>query len=93
MESRGHVQEGDIPGVGVVEVWTELLEVTPTTVTFQGTYVFASDGARLTSKSTLRFRARAELEESLAAAGFAVDEVRDAPDRPGLEFVFVASVE
>ncbi len=86
-------RKSDIPGVGVVEVWTELLEVTPTTVTFQGTYVFASDGERLTSKSTLRFRTRAELEESLAAAGFAVDEVRDAPDRPGLEFVFVASVE
>lgn len=83
----------DVPGVGVVEKWTDLLEVTPTTVTFQGTFVFESDGERLTSKSTLRFRTRAELEESLAAAGFAVDEVRDAPDRPGLEFVFVASVE
>ncbi|GAA1583810.1 class I SAM-dependent methyltransferase [Kribbella sancticallisti] len=81
----------ELPEVGVVEHWTDLLEVTSTTVTFRGTYVFASDGKRLTSESTLRFRTRAELEESLRQAGFAVDEVRDAPDRPGLEFVFVAS--
>jgi len=52
--------------------------------------VFASDGAVLTSGSTLRFRERADLAGSLASAGLVVDEVRDAPDRPGLEFVFVA---
>jgi hypothetical protein len=52
--------------------------------------VFDGDGAVLTSDSTLRFRTRAELADSLAAAGFAVDEVRDAPDRPGREFVFIA---
>jgi len=44
----------------------------------------------LTSGSTLRFRGRDELAGSLASAGFVVDEVRDAPDRPGLEFVFIA---
>jgi hypothetical protein len=49
-----------------------------------------SDGAVLTSDSTLRFRSRVEVEESLVDAGFVVDEVRDAPDRPGREFVFVA---
>ena len=38
----------------------------------------------------LRFRSRDELADSLAAAGMVVDEVRDAPDRPGREFVFVA---
>ena len=86
-------KQTDIPGVGVVETWTDLLEVTPRTVTFQGTFVFASDGEQLTSRSTLRFRSRAEVEESLVKAGFVVDEVRDAPDRPGLEFVFVTSVE
>jgi hypothetical protein len=31
------------------------------------------------------------VEESLTAAGFAVDDVREAPDRPGKEFVFVSS--
>ncbi|WBQ06939.1 class I SAM-dependent DNA methyltransferase [Kribbella sp. CA-293567] len=80
----------ELPGVGVVESWTELLEVRLPLVTFRATYLFAADGARLESESTLRFRTRAEIEESLTRAGFVVDEVRDAPDRPGLEFVFVA---
>ncbi|TCN34756.1 methyltransferase family protein [Kribbella orskensis] len=83
--------EADIPGVGVVRNWSDLLDVSGPLVTFRGTYVFESDGATLTSDSTLRFRTREELEQSLAADGFAVDEVRDAPDRPGLEFVFVTS--
>jgi hypothetical protein len=44
----------------------------------------------LTADSTLRFRSRDELANSLMAADLVVDEVRDAPDRPGREFVFVA---
>ncbi|WP_273651852.1 hypothetical protein [Cellulomonas fimi] len=44
----------------------------------------------LTSDSTLRFREQDEVVRSLAAAGFTVTEVRDAPDRPGREWVFVA---
>ena len=44
----------------------------------------------LTSDSTLRFRSRTELAGSLATASLAVEEVRDAPDRPGRELVFVA---
>jgi SAM-dependent methyltransferase len=80
----------DVPGIGVVENWTDLLEVREPFVKFQRTYVFESDGATLTSESTLRFRSRAEVEESLRQAGFAVADVRDAPDRPGKEFVFVA---
>lgn len=59
-------------------------------VTFRWTYVFAADGQVLTSDSTLRFRERQEVEADLAAEGFEVVEVRDAPDRPGKEFVFVA---
>jgi ubiquinone/menaquinone biosynthesis C-methylase UbiE len=80
----------DVPGVGVVENWTDLLEVSEPLVRFRRTYVFESDGATMTSESTLRFRGRAEVEESLREAGFAVADVRDAPDRPGKEFVFVA---
>jgi hypothetical protein len=45
----------------------------------------------LTSDSTLRFRSHDELTHSLLAAGLVADEVRDAPDRPGREFVFIAS--
>jgi len=82
----------DVAGVGVVENWCDLLDVSGDLVTFRATYVFTSDGTVLTSHSTLRFRNRQEVEESLLATGFVVDEVRDAPDRPGRELVFVARV-
>jgi SAM-dependent methyltransferase len=80
----------EVPGVGSIEEWVELTEVDLPLVSFRFTWVFASDGAVLTSDSTLRFRERAEVERDLAAHGFAVDEIRDAPDRPGREFVFLA---
>ncbi|MGW2960981.1 class I SAM-dependent methyltransferase [Streptomyces sp. NPDC001220] len=80
----------EIPGVGSVESWVQVIEVSPPLVTFRGTYGFAADAEVLTSDSTLRFRERAEVERDLAAQGYVVDEVRDAPDRPGREFVFVA---
>jgi hypothetical protein len=54
------------------------------------TFVFDRDGVVLTSDSTLRFRSRDELAGSLAVAGLIAEEVRDAPDRPGREFVFIA---
>ncbi|MFC4615359.1 class I SAM-dependent methyltransferase [Cellulomonas algicola] len=79
----------DVPGVGVVETWTDLLDVSPGLVTFRSTYAFA-DGTVLASDSTLRFREHDEVVASLADAGFTVLEVRDAPDRPGREWVFVA---
>ena len=80
----------EIPGAGVVQSWHELADVTGQLVSFRSFVVFETDGATLTSYSTLRFRERDELACSLAAAGYVLDEVRDAPDRPGLEFVFVA---
>lgn len=80
----------EVPGVGAVESWIELTEVNLPLVTFRGTCVFAADGQVLTSESTLRFRERQEVEADLVAAGFVVVEVRDAPDRPGREFVFLA---
>ena len=80
----------DIPGAGPIQTWTDLTGAGGGLVSFRSTVVFASDGAVLTSDSTLRFRDRAELTDSLASAGLVVDEVRDAPDRPGLEFVFIA---
>lgn len=79
-----------IPRVGTVDSWCELLEVSDDLVSFRWTYVFHADGSTLTSDSTLRFRSRDLVEMSLVAAGFSIDEVRDAPDRPGLEFVFIA---
>jgi SAM-dependent methyltransferase len=83
-------QRAVIPGVGAVQTWEDLLEVGDELVSFRSTNVFESDGAVLTSDSTLRFRSRDELAASLAAAGFVADEVRQAPDRPGRELVFVA---
>lgn len=79
-----------IPGSGDVEAWVETVNTSGDLVSFRWTFVFQSDGARLTSDSTLRFRARDEVTASLVAAGFVVDQVRDAPDRPGRELVFIA---
>jgi hypothetical protein len=80
----------ELDGVGVVETWTELTAVELPLVSFRGSFVFGSDGMTVTSDSTLRFRSKDEVEGSLEDAGFGVDDVRDAPDRPGREFVFVA---
>ncbi|GAA4590131.1 SAM-dependent methyltransferase [Actinoplanes octamycinicus] len=80
----------DVPGVGAVERRFTLGEVRLPLVSFRYEYRFLADGAVLTSDSTLCFRSREEIEESLAGAGFDVLEVRDAPDRPGRENVFVA---
>ncbi len=60
-------------------------------MTFRGTVVFSSDSTHLTSESTLRFRSQDEIVESLHAAEFRVDDVRQAPDRPGKEYIFLAS--
>ncbi len=79
-----------LAGAGVVETWVDVTAVDLPLVGFRHTWVFASDGAVLTSDSTLRFRGRAEVERDLRRHGYAVEDVRGAPDRPGLEFVFVA---
>ncbi|MEY9836909.1 class I SAM-dependent methyltransferase [Streptacidiphilus sp. EB103A] len=79
----------EIPGVGAVESWVELVEVNKPLVTYRWNYVFAADGQQFTSDSTLRFRERQEIEADLTARGYVMHEVRDAPDRPGKEFVFV----
>ena len=80
----------DVAGIGVVESWHEVTDVAGQLVTFRSMTRFDRDNALLESMSTLRFRSRADVEASLVAEGFTVDEVRDAPDRPGREFVFVA---
>jgi SAM-dependent methyltransferase len=80
----------DIPGAGTVETWVEVTGVRGELVSFRHTFVFGADGAVLTSDSTLRFRHRDDVGHSLVAAGFTVEEVRDAPDRPGRELVFIA---
>lgn len=75
---------------GTVESSVEVTAVTDTTVSFRTTFIFSADDSVLTSDSTLRFRGRDELVASLLDAGFYEPEIRDAPDRPGLELVFIA---
>jgi SAM-dependent methyltransferase len=80
----------EIPDHGVVERWVDLTRIELPFVSFRFTYLFEKDGAVITSDSTLRFRSREEITDSLREAGFSLDEVREAPDRPGREFVFIA---
>ena len=87
--TRDHTHQVTPVDGDTVESWGELISVELPFVSFRGTYVFASDGAVLTSDSTLRFRDRDDVEASLV--GFTIDDVREAPDRPGKEFVFVAT--
>ncbi|TFE25211.1 class I SAM-dependent methyltransferase [Cohnella luojiensis] len=80
----------EAPGIGRVETWVDLVDVQLPLVSFRRTFVFQRDGTVLTSDSTLRFRSRSEIFDSLFAANLPVEDIRDAPDRPGLEFVFIA---
>lgn len=75
---------------GRVEHWVELTDVALPLVSFRHSYRFIDAGDLLTSDSTLRFRDRDEITASLGANGFTIEEVRDAPDRPGREFVVIS---
>ena len=79
-----------LPGIGTVEQRSVVTKVDLPLVSFRITYRFRSDDAVITSDSTLRFRSREEVEQSLLECGYTIREVRDAPDRPGREWVFIA---
>ena len=83
-------RQADLPG-GLVESWVEVMSVRDELVSFRTTFRFSEDGHEATSDSTLRFRSRQELCASLRTAGLGDLEIREAPDRPGLEFVFIAA--
>jgi ubiquinone/menaquinone biosynthesis C-methylase UbiE len=83
-------QAVEVPGIGAVRQWFEVTDVSDGLVTFRGTYIFEAGGLTLTPTSTLRFRTRDEVTAALADSGFVLDEIREAPDRPGLEMVFIA---
>lgn len=72
-----------------VETWNQVTSVELPLVTFDSAFRFA-DGSTIVSTSTLRFRSSDEIETALHDAGFDIVDIRDAPDRPGREFVFVA---
>jgi hypothetical protein len=72
-----------------VETWWDVAAVSGELVSYRRTYAFA-DGTTLISDSTRRFWSRAEIEDSLRSAGYGLADVRDAPDRPGREWVFIS---
>ncbi|MBB3049740.1 SAM-dependent methyltransferase [Prauserella isguenensis] len=78
----------DVPGVGTVTGQLTVTDVDLPLVSFRHTYRFP-DGSTPSSDSTLRFRDHDEIVASLRSAGFDVTDVRDAPDRLGMEYVFV----
>ena len=80
----------DLAGVGTLTHWAEVTDVSDQLVSFRWTFRFEASGEEITSDSTLRFRRRDEIEASLDMASLRLLEVRDAPDRPDQEFVFVA---
>ena len=80
----------DVPEIGIVESWEEVTAVDGPLITFRSMTAFRRDDLVFESTSTLRFRDRSEIEESLFREGFELIEVRDAPDRPGCEFVFLS---
>lgn len=79
----------EVPGLGLVRSRPTRFEVALPLVTFADEFTF-EDGSTITSTSTLRWRGEAELRSTLADAGFTIEEIRDAPDRPGREFVVIA---
>lgn len=74
---------------GPVESSVRLTSVKLPLVSFRWTFRFLADGTILESDSTLRFRSRSEIVQALRACGLDVDNIRDAPDRPGREMVFI----
>jgi SAM-dependent methyltransferase len=80
--------EVELPGGTTAVDSMTVTDVALPLVTFDSVTVIGGDV--LSSSSTLRFRDRDEVERDLEEHGFEVIDVRDAPDRPGLEYVFVA---
>ncbi len=89
--TRGATQRTVTLGrAGEVTTWTEVVDVEWPLVRFRSTWQFTADNAVLTSTSTLRFRTENEVRSGLREAGLEVVDLRDAPDRPGRELVFLA---
>lgn len=52
-----------------VQSWSEVTDIRGDLVSFRSIFAFEADGATLTSESTLRFRQRDEVADSLMSAG------------------------
>ena len=80
-------RELQLPDGDRLLTWIELLAVELPLVSFRQLFTFAARRETYVSESTLRFRTVDELVNSLDATDLQVHEIRDAPDRPGHEFV------
>jgi SAM-dependent methyltransferase len=78
------------PDAGVFESWLEVTRVDGDLVSTRRTYVFAADRETLVSEGIRRYPPRPVIEDSLISAGYELTDVRGAPERPGLELVFIA---
>ncbi|MFX4271702.1 class I SAM-dependent methyltransferase [Propionibacteriaceae bacterium Y1685] len=78
-----------VQGIGEVHDVFTLVRVAEPYVSFRSDNTLL-DGTEVASESTLIFRSMPDLERTLAEAGFTISEVRDAPDRPGREWVVIA---
>lgn len=78
-----------VDGVGTVRDVFEVVRVQEPCVTIRSDNTLP-DGSIVPNESTLIFRSMPELERTLGQAGFTIREVRDAPDRPGREWVVIA---
>jgi ubiquinone/menaquinone biosynthesis C-methylase UbiE len=84
------LQTLDCGEIGAVTGWTQLDKVDGEYISFTHSYEFHKTGAVYKSHSTLRFRDKETIEDSLNVAGYDVVDIREAPDRPDLEYVFIA---
>ncbi|MFZ3454173.1 class I SAM-dependent methyltransferase [Arthrobacter sp. 7Tela_A1] len=89
-KERSH-QVVDTGAEGLVEDWVEVTKVDGELVSFESPTVFHSDGERVDSTSTLRFRSQDALRSSLAEAGFRAVEIRDLPYAPTRGWLVLAS--
>lgn len=80
----------NIDGEGPVEEWVQVTDIDGEFVTFDSPTIFHSDGERINSTSTLRFRTEDALQGTLTEAGFEDIEVRDLPYAPGRGWLFIA---
>ncbi|MCC3282391.1 MULTISPECIES: hypothetical protein [Arthrobacter] len=81
----------DVGTEGLVEDWVEVTKVDRELVTFESPTIFHSDGGRLDSTSTLRFRTQGALRSTLAEAGFGAVEIRDLPYAPTRGWLVLAT--
>jgi SAM-dependent methyltransferase len=70
-----------LPTGETYDSWLEVTDVRPGLVSFLGHNVFASDGRDIAVASTLRYRSLDELDDSLRAAGFAIESAYGDWDR------------